>query len=72
MWALNPKVPMPTADELKKAPIEHTPKQKAESLDPDKEAAKKMFPFMLRVTYPKVIVIEWNGHEKPTKNLTDK
>ena len=72
MWALDPKVPMPTEEELKKNPIEHSPKQKAESLDPDEEAAKKMFPFMLRVTYPKVIVIERYGHEKPAKNLTDK
>jgi len=57
MWALDPKVKMPTEEELKKIPVENTPEQK-ESGNAEKEAAKKMFPFMLRVTYPKVIIIK--------------
>jgi hypothetical protein len=58
MWALDPKVPMPTEDDLKGMPIENTPKEKEKVEDEEKEAAKKMFPFMLRVTYPKVILIK--------------
>jgi len=57
MWALDGKVPMPTEGELKKMPIENTPKEKEENKDARKEAAKKMFPFMLRVTYPKLMLI---------------
>ncbi|MAF25946.1 hypothetical protein CL634_10280 [bacterium] len=61
MWALDPKVAMPAEEELKKMPIENTPKEKEEVKDAEKEAAKKMFPFRLRVIYPKVIVLEKNG-----------
>tara|TARA_B100000959_G_C14871955_1_gene578728 strand:- start:203 stop:1144 length:942 start_codon:yes stop_codon:yes gene_type:complete len=57
MWALNPKVAMPTEEDLKKMPIEHAPKDKKEETSEEK-AAKKMFPFMLRVTYPKVLILQ--------------
>ncbi|MAH45257.1 hypothetical protein CMI37_05475 [Candidatus Pacearchaeota archaeon] len=58
MWALDKNVKMPTEDEIKKIPVETTPKEKEEVVDAEKEAAKKMFPFMLRVTYPKIILIK--------------
>ena len=58
MWALDAEIPMPAEEDLKKMPIENTPKEKEEFKDAEKEAAKKMFPFMLRVTYPKLILIE--------------
>ena len=58
MWALDPKIKMPTEEELEKMPAENTPKEKEEARDAEKEAAKKMFPFMLRVTYPKVLIIK--------------
>ena len=57
MWALDKNVKMPTEDELNKTSIESTPKEE-EGEDAEKEAAKKMFPFMLRVTYPKIILIK--------------
>jgi hypothetical protein len=57
MWALDSSVAMPTEDELKEMPIENTPKEKGEAKDAEREAAKKLFPFMLRVTYPKIILI---------------
>ena len=57
MWALDANVKMPAEDELEKMPIENTPKEKDED-NPKTEAAKKMFPFMLRVTYPPVIIIK--------------
>ena len=57
MWALDTKVPMPTEEEIKKMPVENTPKDK-KSADAEAEAAKKMFPFMLRVTYPPIIVLQ--------------
>ena len=57
MWALDPKVEMPSEAELKKMPIENTPKEK-EDLDAEKDAAKKLFPYMLRVTYPKVLIMK--------------
>ena len=49
---------MPTEAELKDMPVENTPKDEEEGEDAEKEAAKKMFPFMLRVTYPKVLIIK--------------
>jgi len=49
MWALDANVKMPPEDELKKMPIENTPKEKEEAKDVEKEAVKKMFPFMIRV-----------------------
>jgi len=58
MWALDKNVAMPKEDELKKMSVENTPKEKTESIDEEKEAAKKMFPFMLRVTYPKLLIIK--------------
>jgi hypothetical protein len=58
MWALDAGVPMPTEEELKKMPIENEPKEKEDPKDAEKETTKKMFPFMLRVTYPKVIIIK--------------
>ena len=58
MWALDSKVSMPTEEELLKMPVENTPKEKEEAKDREREAAKKMFPFMLRVTYPKLLIIK--------------
>ena len=58
MWALDKSVAMPEEDELKKMPIENTPKEKTESVSEEKAAAKKMFPFMLRVVYPKLLIIK--------------
>jgi len=60
MWALDKNVPMPTEAELKKMSIENTPKEKEEKKDVEKEATKKMFPFMLRVTYPRILLIKEN------------
>ena len=57
MWALDSKVAMPTEEELKKMPIEHSPKEKKEETSEEK-AAKKLFPFRLRVTYPKVLTLK--------------
>jgi len=57
MWALDAKVAMPTEEELKKMPIEHSPKEKKEETSEEK-AAKKLFPFRLRVTYPKVLILQ--------------
>ena len=57
MWALDPKVAMPSDDDLKAMPIEHAPKEKAEDTA-EEAAAKKMFPYMLRVTYPKMLILE--------------
>ncbi|MAF25121.1 hypothetical protein CL634_06055 [bacterium] len=58
MWALDKKVKMPTEEELKKMPIENTPKEKEETENAEKEATKKEFPFMLRVTYPRILILE--------------
>jgi hypothetical protein len=59
MWALDPKVNMPTEEELKKMPVEHEPKEKEDDEDTaDEAAAKKTFPFMLRVTYPRILIIK--------------
>ena len=58
MWALDKNVKMPAEDELKKMPVENEPKEKDETEDAEKETTKKMFPFMLRVIYPKVILIK--------------
>jgi hypothetical protein len=57
MWALDRSVAMPTEDQLKKLPIEHEPKAEKEDTAEEVEA-KKMFPFMLRVTHPKVLIIK--------------
>ncbi len=61
MWALDKDIPMPTEEELKKLPIEHEPKRKKDEEDaaddPEAKNAKRMFPFMLRITYPKVIIL---------------
>jgi hypothetical protein len=58
MWALDASVAMPSDDDLKKMPIENSPSEKSEAKDIEREASKKMFPFMLRVTYPRVLIIE--------------
>ncbi|MAF24314.1 hypothetical protein CL634_01820 [bacterium] len=51
MWALDAKVKMPTEDDLKKLPIENTPKEEEETEeDKGKGEGKKMFPFMIRIT----------------------
>jgi hypothetical protein len=59
MWAIDKSVPMPDEEDLKKIPIEHEPKDEKEDEDvsDDEAAAKKMFPFMLRVTYPKILIL---------------
>ena len=58
MWALDKNVPMPTEAELKKMSAENAPKEKEDVKDAGKETVKKMFPFMLRVTYPPVIILK--------------
>lgn len=50
MWALDKNVAMPTDEQLKKLPIEHEPQEENKDDTADEAAAKKMFPFMLRVT----------------------
>jgi len=57
MWALDKNVAMPTEDDLKQMPVEHEPKEKDED-SADEAAAKKMFPFRLRVTYPKMVILK--------------
>ena len=47
MWALDPKIDMPTEEELRKVPVEHAPREKSEDTE-DEAAAKKAFPFMIR------------------------
>ena len=59
MWALDAKVSMPKEDDLKKMPVENAPKQKDETTkDEEKEATKKMFPFMLRVIHTKTLILK--------------
>jgi hypothetical protein len=58
MWALDKNVPMPTEEELKKMSAENAPKEKEDVKDVEKETVKKMFPFMLRVTYPNLLIIK--------------
>jgi hypothetical protein len=58
MWALDKNVPMPTDAELKKMSAENAPKEKEDVKDVEKETVKKMFPFMLRVTYPNLLIIK--------------
>ena len=48
MWALDRSVAMPSDGDLKEMPVENTPKEKEESKNANKEAAEKMFPFMIR------------------------
>ena len=57
MWALNPKLEMPSEDEIKKMPIENEPKEKEEDSEETK-AAKKQFPFQLKVTPRNVNLIK--------------
>ena len=49
MWALNPKLEMPSEDDIKKISIENEPKDEREDSDETKKA-KKLFPFQLKVT----------------------
>ena len=52
MWALNAGVAMPPEEDLKKLPIEHSPKEKKEdeeTKDEKKSLTEKQFPFRLRV-----------------------
>jgi hypothetical protein len=58
MWALDKNVAMPTEAELKKMSAENAPKEKEDVKDAEKETVKKMFPFMLRVTYPNLLIIK--------------
>jgi hypothetical protein len=46
-WALDPKVKMPSEEEIKKIPVEHAPKEKGEDSEETK-AAKKKHPFKIR------------------------
>ena len=57
MWALDPKLDMPSEDDIKKMPIENEPKEKTEDSEETK-AAKKLFPFQLKVTPINVDVIK--------------
>ena len=50
MWALDKNVKMPNEEELKEIPIENTPNEKEEAKDAEKDATKKSFPFMIRIT----------------------
>jgi hypothetical protein len=52
MWALDRKEAMPTEEELKKMPIEHSPEEKSGEDTKEEAEAKKLFPFRLRI-YPK-------------------
>ena len=68
MWALDAKVPMPSEEDLKKMPIENTPKEKEEEKDVEKEAAKKAFPFMIR----RITILPtriFHGNDVPTRIL---
>ena len=62
MWALDSKAPMPSNEEMGKMSIENSPKseeEKKEGADAaKKEMVKKLFPFMLRVTYPDLLIIK--------------
>tara|TARA_Y100000004_G_scaffold44637_1_gene49025 strand:+ start:326 stop:1321 length:996 start_codon:yes stop_codon:yes gene_type:complete len=55
MWALDPKVEMPSEDDLMKMPIEHEPKDKKEKSDAEEAADAedaedvKKFPHMIRI-----------------------
>ena len=57
MWALNPKLEMPSEDEIKKMPIENEPKEKTEDSEETK-SLKKQFPFQLKVTPRNLNVIK--------------
>ena len=51
-WAIDAKVAMPSEDDLKKTPIEHSPKEAkedGETKDEKKRLTEKQFPFRLRV-----------------------
>lgn len=50
MWAIDPKVPMPLEEELKKLPIENSPELESEGEDKDKKMIEKEFPHMIRIT----------------------
>ena len=50
MWALDPKVKMPSEEEISKLPIEHEAKKTKLDTTADEAETKKLFPFMLRVT----------------------
>jgi len=58
MWALNAKLPMPSDEDLKKMPIENSPKEHEEAKTASRVEAEKLFPFRLRVTYPKILIIK--------------
>jgi hypothetical protein len=58
MWALDGKLPMPSDDDLKEMPVENTPKEKEEAKTASRIEAEKLFPFRLRVTYPKILIIK--------------
>ena len=41
MWALDPRVKMPTEEEIKEMPIENTPKEKEEPKPQERKPLKK-------------------------------
>ena len=57
MWALNPKLEMPSEDEIRKMSIENEPKEKTEDSEETK-SLKKQFPFQLKVTPRNLNVIK--------------
>ena len=59
MWALDKNAAMPTDEELKKMLIESTPTEKDDAKSDEKsKMAEKMFPFMIRITYPDILIIK--------------
>ena len=49
VWALDPKVAMPTEEEIRRMPVENTPREKADD-DKDKKTGNKSFPFLIKIT----------------------
>jgi len=58
MWALDAKLSMPSDDDLKEMPIENTPKEKEKAKTASQIETEKLFPFRLRVTYPKILILK--------------
>ena len=60
MWALDPSIKMPDYEELKKMPIESTPKikEKEEKSGKKSTSGNKEFPFMIRRYILKPVELE--------------
>lgn len=56
MWALDSAVKIPTELELKKMSIEDAPSHKEDKNDKHDEA-HKLFPHMIRIIYPKILIL---------------